>query len=128
MNLKGIVFITAVVVSTASARADTVFWSITNNSPWQVQVEFENEKGTLQWPGGDKAYTLFDGTEHTYNLSCHTGDRIKYGAWTVADNHETGLHFWVPDETWTRPVPTASPSVVGAIRHRSLWMLQLKRS
>jgi len=94
MNLKGIVFITAVVVSTASARADTVFWSITNNSPWQVQVEFENEKGTLQWPGGDKAYTLFDGTEHTYNLSCHTGDRIKYGAWTVADNHETGLHFW----------------------------------
>jgi hypothetical protein len=89
-----LVLVTVALVLGGSACADELEVHVINRSPWEAQIEFKSQNRNHVWPGFGKAYTLDDSAEHTHTLSCQTGERICYGAWTVANGNLTGRHYW----------------------------------
>jgi hypothetical protein len=81
-------------VVASTAHADSVQWHFVNKSRWQAQIDFQSVNRNHIWPGGDQAWGLDDGGEHTYRLNCISGEKICYGAWTIAPDYTTGPHYW----------------------------------
>ena len=78
----------------STAYADGLQWRFVNRSRWQAQIDFQSSDRGHVWPGGNEAWSLYDGDSYTYNLRCRSGEKICYGAWTVAPGHTTGPHYW----------------------------------
>jgi hypothetical protein len=79
---------------TSIAHADGVQFHVVNNSRWQAQIDFQSVYRDHIWPGGNKAWGLDDGDEHTYSLRCISGEKICYGAWTLGPGNTSGAHYW----------------------------------
>jgi hypothetical protein len=73
------------------AEDSTVSWSFRNNHPNSVQLEFYSQDRNAAWPGGGRAYVLRDYDIHTFNLNCWFGEKICYGAWSMATPANTGV-------------------------------------
>lgn len=69
----------------ATAAAAELKFKIRSTYPYQVYLEFYGQKTDNVWPGNKKVYILKDSKLHTYNLLCHRGDTICYGAWVTTD-------------------------------------------
>lgn len=80
-----------VAIIPVSTKADTMEWTITNNHPNSVLLEFYSQNYSRAWPGGNEAYVLNDSLPHTYLLNCYPGEKICYGAWV---NGSGGKTYW----------------------------------
>ncbi len=69
------------IASVAAGFADSLTWQIRSEHPNAVAVEFYSQERNYSWPGGSKVYIIKDWDTHTYRLSCHSGEKICYGAW-----------------------------------------------
>jgi hypothetical protein len=67
-------------------------WQVKSLYRHQVQIEFYSQDRKRAWPGGNRAYRLDDYEDHSFSLSCNTGENICYGAWVVGD---AGTHWGV---------------------------------
>lgn len=67
--------------SVETSSADSLTWQIRSEHPNAVAVEFYSQNRNHVWPGGGKVYVIKDWDTHTYRLSCHSGEKICYGAW-----------------------------------------------
>jgi hypothetical protein len=74
--------------SLGPAQAASQTFTITNDSPYDAQVDFESE--TRVWPGRDQAYTIRSGESRDISLTCTYGEEICYGGWVI--NH--GEYYW----------------------------------
>jgi len=63
----------------APRDSNTATFTIHNNSPYRVGVEFYSQTRDHAWPGGDRQYTV--NNDGTYSLNCNAGEKICYGAW-----------------------------------------------
>lgn len=66
---------------TGAARADTLNWTFSSEHPSIVDLEFYSQDRNHVWPGNNKVYVIDDYAQHSYSLSCSSGERICYGAW-----------------------------------------------
>jgi hypothetical protein len=95
MNVKRVVgrfvaalalaFIGAELVQPPDAAAETMLWTIRSNYKYKVQIEFYSDNRAHAWPGGNKAYNLNDYETHEYNLNCHAGEKVCFGAWVTGN-------------------------------------------
>lgn len=65
----------------SSARAETLTWTIRSEHPKVISLEFYSQSRKAAWPGDNEVYVIKDYDDHTYNLSCRSGESICYGAW-----------------------------------------------
>ena len=72
------------------ASAASLTWTITNNSRYSAQVSFYGQDRQVEWPGGGESWDLFDHNPHTFNLRCHRGEKICYGAFI----YQTHARSW----------------------------------
>lgn len=86
------VFLLGVMAWPATAAAGEMTWQVKSLYRHQVQIEFYSQDRKRAWPGGNRAYRLDDYEDHSFSLSCNTGEKICYGAWVVGD---TGTHWGV---------------------------------
>ena len=74
----------------AHAVAGDMTWSVQSKSPYVVHLQFYSDDRNNVWPDPDKVYTLDDSEVHEYALSCHSGEKVCYGAW-VKGNEDS---YW----------------------------------
>jgi hypothetical protein len=77
-----------------SRETEAETWRIRSLFPHQVQIEFYSMDRNAAWPGGGRAYRLYDSNWHAFSLRCRPGERICYGAWNVATGQTTGSRYW----------------------------------
>jgi hypothetical protein len=75
-----------VLAVTFSSKAEDITFSISNGSPYAIQVEFYSQNYSRGWPGGGNAWPQQNNATKDYSLSCSGGETICYGAWTMP-NH-----------------------------------------
>ena len=64
------------------ASADDVTIHVKSSYPYIVYLEFYSTIRNAAWPGGTLAYKLDDYETKRVTLSCRSGEKICYGAWT----------------------------------------------
>ena len=92
-------FCCRMVSSRDGLRLARVFWYAKNNSRWKVHLKFFNQNRSTSWPGGGRAYSLYDGRRKEFGLACRPGDKICWGAWTVGSvgsdgTRRIGNRYW----------------------------------
>ena len=73
----------------ATATAQDVTYSVRNDHPNTVELEFYSADRDVAWPGGGNAFILDDGEPHSLPLACEEGERVCYGAWVQGDSSIT---------------------------------------
>ena len=73
----------------ATATAQEVTYSVRNDHPNTVELEFYSADRDVAWPGGGNAFILDDGEPHSLPLACEEGERVCYGAWVQGDSSIT---------------------------------------
>lgn len=76
--------------SIVPSSADTLTFKLRSKFQYKVQVSFYSQARNHEWPGGGQAYDLDDWDEHTFRLSCRSGEKICYGAWVTGN----GRRYW----------------------------------
>lgn len=69
-------------LTSVSAGADTLSWSLRNDHPYTVYVRFFSKEFNRAWPGGENSYVFDDGRDRRVTLACNTGERICFGGFT----------------------------------------------
>jgi hypothetical protein len=64
-----------------SASADSLSIIVRSDYAYTVELSFYSRAYNRAWPGGTQVYILDTSEPYTYNLNCHSGEYICYGAW-----------------------------------------------
>src|SRR5262249_49416809 len=73
-----------------NAAAEDETFRVKSMSDSNVQIKFFSKNRNHVWPGGGQVYGLNDFDEHTFKLSCNSGEQICYGAWVTGN----GNRWW----------------------------------
>ena len=73
--------------TTMAVQAEELTFHMRSSYPYAVSVEFYSQNRSHVWPGDNKVYVIRDDDDHTYTLSCRSGEQIRYGAWVRNRTH-----------------------------------------
>lgn len=71
---------------TAAAQAETLTFRMQSFYPYTVHFELYSQTRNHVWPGGDQVYVLDDSAQHDSRISCMSGEKICFGAWSSGDS------------------------------------------
>ena len=75
------------IATSVVAEAESLTFHMRSTYPYAVSVEFYAQGRSHVWPGKGKVYVIRDDDDHTYTLSCRSGEKICYGAWVRGRTH-----------------------------------------
>src|ERR1700754_1686214 len=80
--LRRILFVCLAMLPAATAQAGSITFWFVSNYPEPVSLEFSSaDEPDRFWPGYGQSYPLNDYDQHSFQLTCRTGERVCWGAW-----------------------------------------------
>jgi hypothetical protein len=79
-------------IGTQPAQAQSVNFTMTNNTSYAMMLRFYSRDRSLVWPSPTSHYPLNDNRDYSFPLACNPGEVICFGgAWNVSDNPSWGV-------------------------------------
>jgi len=82
------------VLMAGPVKADDVTIKVRSMVSVQAQIKFYSQDRSHVWPSVSTAWNLDDYATHAYSLACISGEKICFGAWSVARDGYTGSLSW----------------------------------
>lgn len=78
----------------APAAADELEITVRSDYEYTVQLKFFSRTRSHVWPSASTSWVLNDYNEHTFSMTCMSGEKICLGAWNVLSGNVTGSTYW----------------------------------